>query len=352
MFEITGLHYKTGNFALQDIHLKMAEGSYFVLVGESGSGKSILLELIAGFYIPQSGIISVNGKAIQQLKIQSRPVGILFQDYALFPHLTVYQNIAYSLKAKRYNRHLIKQRVTALASRMNIAHLLPRAVQSLSGGERQRTALARALALQPAILLLDEPLSSVDASMKKEIMSLLRQIHKDGQTIIHVTHDYEEALALATHVGVLHQGKLLQYGTPEEVFHYPKSKFVAQLTGEQNFYEVNPVEIPGSELKEASLGTFKVKFYTSNLSAKGYMMIPHKNIIISGQPDKVNTLNHFEGTIHEIFPSRFGKEVIVDAGIKLHVAVTRELYEQSCFAPGMKVWVSFKASSVKFFPVL
>jgi len=236
MLELNNISLKLGEFSLENINLKVNKGDYFVLLGVSGAGKSILLEMIAGMLYPDKGTIILQGKDITNVKIQERGVGLVFQDYAIFPNMTVKQNIAFPLKCKKLNKKGIEQKINEIAEIVNISHLLHRKPESLSGGEQQRVALGRILTLEPKCLLLDEPLSSLDAQLRDGMQTLLRKINRMGQTIIHVTHDYREAISLANKLAVLYEGQIIQTGTPKEVFHNPGSKFVANFTGIKNFY--------------------------------------------------------------------------------------------------------------------
>ncbi|MCL2738755.1 MAG: ABC transporter ATP-binding protein [Bacteroidales bacterium] len=199
MLEIKNLTYTIGNFTLPPMNLEVEEGSYMVLLGPSGSGKSVLLELIAGLRKPDGGAIWLDGVHINALPPAERSVGMLFQDYALFPHLSVFQNIGYALRLRRVPKGEIREEVKKLAQKFEIESLLRRFPDTLSGGERQRVALARTLIVRPRLLLLDEPLSALDAPLRSASRAFLKQINQSGQTIIHVTHDHQEKEELATH---------------------------------------------------------------------------------------------------------------------------------------------------------
>lgn len=199
LLEIKDIKYSVGKFTLPPVNLTVEEGSYTMLLGPSGSGKSVLLELIAGLRKPRSGAILLDGERIDTLPPAERSVGLLFQDYALFPHISVFKNIGYSLQLKHINRDKIREEVEKLAEEFEIGSLLQRFPDTLSGGERQRVALARTLISRPRLLLLDEPLSALDAPLRNASRAFLKQINQSGQTIIHVTHDHQEKEELATH---------------------------------------------------------------------------------------------------------------------------------------------------------
>ena len=188
MLELKNIHKSFDDFRIIDINLEVKNGDYYVVLGKSGAGKTILLETIAGLLIPDKGTVWLDGENITNQSMQHRRVGLVFQDYAIFPHKTVYQNIAYPLKRKK-NKKGLRDMVFELAEKTGVENLIHRYPSTLSGGEIQRTVLARTLALEPEILLLDEPLASLDIQYRRELQSLLRKLNADGQTIVHVTHD-------------------------------------------------------------------------------------------------------------------------------------------------------------------
>ncbi len=352
MLRLENIHKNLGQFSVKGLNLKIEQGDYFVLLGSSGAGKSVVLELIAGLQHPDKGDIIYNNVPINSLKPGKRPFGMLFQDYALFPHLTVLGNIAFPLKIQKTESKKIHFRILDLAEKLEIGHLLNRKPETLSGGEKQRVALARALARQPEILLLDEPLSSLDVQLKTQIRPLLKKLNNEGQTIIHVTHDYEEAIALASKVAVMEHGRLVQTGSTADIFQHPETKFVASFIGEQNFFEASIHENPGHDTMLAKTGKIAFKLFSQAKSGKGFVLVRRKNIIISNKPTDINTLNNFEGIITDISPSRHGFEIVVDIGIPIHVAISEETCINSDFKIGHSAWISIKASSVKFYPAL
>lgn len=235
MIHIENLSVNLGEFHLSNISLQVEAGEYFILLGPTGAGKTVFLECIAGLHTPAEGDIFIGGERVTQWCPETRGVGYVPQDYALFPHLNVCQNIAYGLEEQRVPKEEQKLRVQQMAARLGVAELLHRRVTTLSGGEQQRVALARAMVTQPQVLLLDEPLSDVDECTRQDLSGMLRRLHREtGTTILHVCHNFEETLALATRVGVLHQGRLVQVGTPEEIFRHPQTSFVARFVRMEN----------------------------------------------------------------------------------------------------------------------
>ncbi|MBQ7539120.1 MAG: ABC transporter ATP-binding protein [Treponema sp.] len=236
--ELKNLSFSFSNTpAVSDISLRVEEGSFTTLLGPSGCGKTTLLRLISGFLQPQSGQVLIDGVNQAGIEVNERKVGIVFQDYALFPHLSVADNIAYGLKIQKSNsKEEIKQLVTEIASSLGIESLLLRFPNELSGGQQQRVALARSLVLKPKILLMDEPLSSLDTKLRTKVREELKEIQQKLKiTTVYVTHDQEEALSLSTKIAVLNEGKLLQEGNPREIYFAPKSEFVADFVGKANF---------------------------------------------------------------------------------------------------------------------
>ena len=231
-FAISDLCLRLQQFQLRNVSLAIDQGKTLVLLGPSGSGKSVLLETIAGFYVPCSGRIELSGRQITSLPPEARGLGFMFQDYALFPHFTVEQNVAFGLRVK----HHAAQRVEEVLRLAGAQHLIGRRPATLSGGEKQRVALARALAIEPQLFLFDEPLSALDAKMREELREDLRRLLRSVQaTSVYVTHDRIEALMLADVIAIIQDGVILQVGAPQEVFARPVDAWVAQFLGMQLF---------------------------------------------------------------------------------------------------------------------
>lgn len=337
------------DFKLDIDKLIIEPGNYVVILGDSGSGKSMLLEILAGLISPDQGLISYDGDELTKKSIQERPFGLVFQDQALFPHMTARQNIAFPLKKLLKKKEDVKIRTLELAKNMEASHLLDRYPDTLSGGERQRVALARTLATQPSCLLLDEPLSSLDVNLKKEIRALLRWLNRNGQTILHVTHDYEEAISLASHIGVMDKGKLIQFGNAEKVLREPRSSFIANFTGIRNYFKVNlePNSSTGEAIARTESGS-DIRMSTEKSSGHGFVIIPCDSIVLSHSKIESSASNQFHGIINEITPARHGIEVKVDAEIQLVAQVTQSTIEKLNLSEGQSIWLNFKATSVRF----
>lgn len=331
---------KLGDFHVNDIDLEISEGTYYVLLGRSGSGKTQLLELIAGLNKSDSGEIWLNGENITEKKIQNRNIGLVFQDYAIFPNMTVFGNIAYSLSSGKMNKSLVKERVNKVAGELNISHLLDRSTHHLSGGELQRVALARTLITSPKLLLLDEPMASIDASLKDDIKRLLRRLNRQGLTIIHVTHDYREAVSLATRVGVIHNGRIIQEGNPDDVFRKPVNKFVARYSGFRNFFRV---EFKKENGEWKALCNNKLVFNLSENSYPhdGLLILRSDEIKISHKMPYLQSGNCFKGIVREILPSEYGMEITVDAGETFYIDISSDNYKQQPLYELSEVWISF-----------
>ena len=233
MIRLQDLSIQVPGFEVAPVSLRIAPGEFFALVGPTGAGKTLILECIAGLVSPSQGRILIGGRDITALPPEKRRVGIVYQDHALFPHLSVIQNISYGL---RYHKNSGGQdsmrRIGQLCEKLGIAHLMKRRVQRLSGGEKQRTALARALAVQPEVLLLDEPLSALDPGFRSDIRDMLAEMHRlTGLTCLMVTHDFSDVHSLAKRMAVLNHGVVEQTGPVNQVFDSPKPGFVAGFVG-------------------------------------------------------------------------------------------------------------------------
>lgn len=224
---------------LDNLSLSVFDGEFLTLLGPSGCGKTTLLRLISGFEQPTSGDIIIAGQCVNTLPPQQRDVHTVFQSYALFPHLSVFENVAFALRCKKNSDDVIQQRVMEALALVQLAPLSERRIQQLSGGQQQRVAIARAIVNRPQVLLLDEPLSSLDYRLRKAMQSELKQLQKTlNMTFVFVTHDQEEALSMSDRIVVLNHGKIEQIGTPRAVYETPKNRYVASFIGEANIFDV------------------------------------------------------------------------------------------------------------------
>lgn len=220
------------------LSLKIEDGELFTLLGPSGCGKTTLLRMVAGFNSIEEGEITFNSRVINDIPAHKRNIGMVFQNYAIFPHMTVFQNVEYGLKIRKLSRKEINQKVTDILNIVKISEFRDRFPEKLSGGQQQRVALARAVVIHPDVLLMDEPLSNLDAKLRIEMRSAIRQIQKEvGITTVYVTHDQEEALAISDRIAVINHGIIQQVGTPQEIYLRPSNVFVATFIGHSNIFE-------------------------------------------------------------------------------------------------------------------
>ena len=241
--------------AVQDVDLEIQKGELVTLLGPSGCGKTTTLRMIAGFEFPTSGKISLDGQVINALPPHKRDMSMVFQSYALFPHLTVFENIAYGLNVQRLSKKNITERVNRALALVHLEGYGDRAPGQLSGGQQQRVALARALVMEPKVLLMDEPLSNLDAKLREEMRTEIRRIQKElNITSVYVTHDQIEAMTLSDRIVVMNEGVIEQIGTPVEVYRYPNSRFVANFIGRANFIDGVVLAQNHSKLTVRSLG--------------------------------------------------------------------------------------------------
>jgi len=242
--------------AVDGADLEIGDGELFTLLGPSGCGKTTLLRLMAGFYAPDGGEIWFGERRVDGLRPYERNIGMVFQNYALWPHMTVRANIAYGLKLRKLTAAAIAERVAAGLEKVNLVGLELRYPGQLSGGQQQRVALARALVLNPDILLLDEPLSNLDAKIRVQVRAEIRKLQKDlGITTVYVTHDQEEALSMSDRVAVMREGRVLQVASPKELYERPAGRFVADFVGTNNFLDGTCRELVGGRtVVETALG--------------------------------------------------------------------------------------------------
>jgi ABC-type Fe3+/spermidine/putrescine transport system ATPase subunit len=342
MLRVNRLSARWDGFAIDDISFTVAEGDYFVLLGPSGGGKTLVLEILAGLHRPAEGTVTLDGEDITGCRIQDRNLALVYQDRALFPHLTVHKNIAYGLAAGGVPRVERLDRAAQLASLVGVAELLHRRPGTLSGGEAQRVALARALAREPKLLLLDEPLSALDISAREKLRALLRQLHRAGNTIVHVTHDFEEAVSLASHVAIMAEGKIVQMGTRDEVFLEPRSRFVARFTGVDNFIEG---EVTNAHNSIATFVAEKATFQVANpgFAGRGYLLFRRRDLEVSTLPPATATANVFAGKVIDLAPTRSGLEVRLDAqGLALVAHVSRRDVAALGLELGMQVYAALR----------
>ena len=268
------------NHVVQNLNLSVDEGEFLTLLGSSGCGKTTTLRMIAGFEEPTSGSILVEGQAVEEKEPFERNVNTVFQSYALFPHKTIYDNVAYGLKMKKVPKTEIARRVKEIMALVQLTGFEERYPSQLSGGQKQRVAIARALINRPRVLLLDEPLGALDLKLRKQMQLELKRLQRKlNITFIYVTHDQEEALTMSDRIAVMHDGILDQLGTPEEIYEQPRTKFVATFIGETNIFEGN--------IKELAMGRVAVRIENGVIRGCGYGFSRNEYITVSVRPEKM-----------------------------------------------------------------
>ncbi len=342
MLEVEGIYLEVGDFRLGEADLEVGEGEYFVLLGPSGSGKSLFLEVLAGLRRPDRGRISWKGEDVTRLPPEERGFSLLYQDYALFPHMTVEENIAYGPRAGGLSRADARRAARRAADLAGASHLLRRMPGTLSGGEKQRVALARALAPRPALVLLDEPLSALDWGRRRELRRELRDLHgATGTTFLHVTHDPEEALYLADRIGVMLRGRLRGAGRAEEIFRNPPDPEVGAFLGMRNL-------LPAAFLREGyCLVGEKEVAAASAAPGLTHVWIKPEDVLLSLEAFPSSARNQFEGRVADWEPAGPLLAVKVDlGGFSLAALVTRRSFEELGIGRGRRVFCTFKSSAV------
>lgn len=273
-----------GSFvAVDDVSLQIRDGEFFSLLGPSGCGKTTTLRLIAGFDMPTSGEIRIQGEPVGDLPAYKRPVNTVFQNYALFPHMTVTQNIAFGLEMQKAPRAEIKTRVAEALDMVRMSDFADRRPHQLSGGQQQRIALARALVNQPSVLLLDEPLGALDLKLRKAMQLELKQVQQEvGITFIYVTHDQEEALTMSDRIAVMSHGAVIQCATPREIYERPMTRYVADFIGETNF-------LHGQIVSQNGVAEVLIDGQTPILAAASeHNLPPGEKVTVAIRPEKIN----------------------------------------------------------------
>ena len=304
--QIDGITKKFGDFvAVNNVSLKIYKGEIFCLLGGSGCGKSTLLRMLAGFEVPTSGSIYLDGQSMADIPPYERPVNMMFQSYALFPHMTVEKNIAFGLEQERLSKSEIASRVEEMLGIVKLSEFARRKPHQLSGGQRQRVALARSLVKRPKMLLLDEPLGALDRKLREHTQFELINIQEQlGVTFIVVTHDQEEAMTLASRIGVMNRGEIAQIGTPTEIYEFPTSRFVADFIGSVNMFEGRLIEDQPGHVRIQSAELGGVVFVDHGISAAPgapvWVAVRPEKIEISRTPPAKTHENCVHGVVKEI----------------------------------------------------
>jgi multiple sugar transport system ATP-binding protein len=300
--------------ALKGLTFEIADGSFFCLLGPPGAGKTTTLRIIAGLEKPDAGRVLIGGEPVNGVAAQDRDVAMVFEDLALYPHWTGFGNLAHPLRLRKLPREDIDRRVRQIAERLHISHLLDRRPETYSGGERRRLAIGRALVRRPRVLLLDEPLTDLDAKIRQEMTAELKRLQRDtGQTMIYATHDFEEAMGMADTIMVINQGETEQVGSPEELYEHPHTSFVAGFIGSpaMNLVACKFVEQNGEVLLDHP--GFRIP------APRAHLKDHPSSVTLGIRPEHVQVV---EGEAADAFPSRveivqvLGDEMILDVGLR------------------------------------
>ena len=348
MIEFDHVSMRLGTFALKDVSLNIRKGDFYFILGPSGAGKTVVLEAIAGLHSPQSGHVLLRGGDVTGIAPERRRISLVYQDYSLFPHMTVANNIAFGLKMQKVDRHTIEQRVEDLLDAFGIRGLRDRHPLTLSGGEQQRVAIARALAVDPDILLLDEPFSALDPVTKEKFIEDLREIHRTGDlTIVQVTHARDEAMRLATRVAVIIEGMLVAEGGVEEIFNAPETCDLARFVGIENVLQGRIVS-SSEHVVRVDTGAATI-IAVSNLPKGEEVAVCFRaedvTLSFPGTPGS-SARNTFEGTITGFTPLGPLMKVSIDCGFPLVATVLRDTVMGMGLVTGSRVSASVKASII------
>jgi molybdate/tungstate transport system ATP-binding protein len=343
MIQIKNMTVRLIGFTLQDINLTVGNGEFFSLLGPTGAGKTLILESIVGLVNPHKGRILIDGRDITHLPPEKRGVGIVYQGHALFPHLSVGENISFGLRYHRKSGSQRNSSLDALVDRLGLIHLLDRSVDNLSGGEKQRVALARALAIDPSVLLLDEPLSSLDPNFREEIRQLLKDLHRETTiTVLMVTHDFSEAHFLAQRVAVIHNGRIEQIGSVSGVFMRPATPFVANFVGMKNIFSA---AFNGTHANVRNL-SFQINGPQSGHSS---IAIRPEHINLFARLPESRPPNLMEGKISRINNQGVYSDVVLDvSGVQFQSILTTSTLHAMKLVPGHAVFMSVDPKDIHF----
>ncbi|HEY32054.1 MAG TPA: ABC transporter ATP-binding protein [Dehalococcoidia bacterium] len=348
MLEVKNLSAKREEFYLKDVSFAVQDGEYFVLLGPTGAGKTVLLESIAGITGIRGGQVWINGKDVTSLTVLERQIGFAYQKYALYRHLPVRDNISFGLTWRFKSQKEINKAVDQVIELLNLQNLIDKRPWALSGGESQKICLARAIAVRPDLLILDEPLGSVDPESRESTERELKDTHRRlGLTTIHVTHDFEEAIALGDRIAVMINGSIMQIGTPDEVFRHPNSEAVARFLMTRNIFDGEVEDGPDGQSVFCLDGT-KLNVATTLRGRRHASVRPEDITILVDAPDS-GTDNTFQGTITRISDRGAIAHVWVDVPPEFTCLVLHPVLEKMGLKEGQQISIRFNASAVNIF---
>ncbi len=349
MLHIDNVSLDLGNFHITSLSLTIDKPEYWVIIGPSGAGKTILLEMIAGIHHPRQGKILYEGRDITHDLPRDRHIAMMYQDIMLFPHMTVRENILFSMKIRHKEDKESEQQFLTLVETLGIGDLLSRSPATLSGGEAQRVALARALIQQPRLLLLDEPLSALDSMTRERLRQEIRKIHKRLLIpIIHITHHFEDVYALADKVAIMQDGQVVQTGKPEEVFLHPCTPYVAEICGTENIFRGEAISKEQGSL--LILGDLRVPINGCYLGPV-VVTLRAEDIIISLEPFQSSARHTLPARVVELISAGPFIRVVLDCKIRIIAMVTRTSCEELSLQPGCQIYATFKESTIHVIPV-
>lgn len=334
--------------AVQDVNLEIQEGELITLLGPSGCGKTTTLRMVAGFEFPSAGRIVLDGQEINSLPPHKRDMSMVFQSYALFPHLTVFENVAYGLNVQRLNKKTIVERVGRVLDLVHLQGYGDRAPGQLSGGQQQRVALARALVMEPKVLLMDEPLSNLDAKLREEMRTEIRRIQRElNITSVYVTHDQIEAMTLSDRIVIMNEGLIEQVGTPVEIYRFPNSRFVANFIGRANFLDGTVLAQQDSNVTIKSLGE------TVNLSNVKHQFREGESATLIVRPEMIQIRKNgglYQGTIRQAVYLGDMIEYTVDVGGVAILGTETDPHVTELFPEGERVTLDFAQDRIQVLP--
>lgn len=348
MIDIRNLSVELGAFALHDVSLRIHNGEYFILLGPTGAGKTVLLESIAGLQPLNTGQVWLGDRDVTGMKPEERRASIVYQDYMLFPHYSVRENIVFGLRIRRENPDQLTAKLNSVVELLGIDRLLSRRPDTLSGGERQKVALARAIVTNPEVLLLDEPLSALDPQTRENVRQEILKLHDQlGLTVLHVTHDFEEAITMGDRIAVIGEGAIKQIGVPDEVFRHPNSEFVARFTMAGNI-------LSGVAIKDGHGNTDFVvdglRFQaSSDLQGPCHATIRPEDVFISRSTASGDGCNQFEGVITRILNKGSVISVTAELPPPMTCLLTRHSCQEMGLTVGQRVCLTFSPLSVHLF---
>lgn len=347
-----------GVVAVQDFNLTIKDHEFVVLVGPSGCGKSTTLRMIAGLEDISAGELYIDGKFVNDVAPKDRDIAMVFQSYALYPNMTVYDNMAFTLKLKKVDSQVIDEKVRAAAETLGITAYLDRKPKALSGGQRQRVAIGRAIVRDPKVFLMDEPLSNLDAKLRNQMRTeIIKLRQKVNGTFVYVTHDQTEAMTLGDRIVIMKDGFVQQIGTPQEVFNRPANLFVAGFIGmpQMNFFDAHLIRVDNEFHVETENMSFEISSEMANLLAQSWVAAPATDVIVGIRPEQIyltepNEIGAFKGNLEvsELMGSTVHLHVHTDDGNFVLIVPATELAKRNLNI-GDQVWFKFEDNAVHLF---